>query len=54
MSGGCSQFIDLGPEYNLPAEANDEAKVLAEDFKNQGNEAMKNLNYNEALTHYNQ
>jgi small glutamine-rich tetratricopeptide repeat-containing protein alpha len=44
--------VDLGGAYELPPEASEEAKAKAEDAKNLGNEAMKELSFPEALVHY--
>lgn len=45
--------MTTGPAYEKPAEASDADKTAADDLKNKGNDAMKNLDYNAALDHYN-
>jgi len=42
----------LGAAYDSPPEASEENKVRAEELKHLGNDAMKNLSFSEALTHY--
>jgi small glutamine-rich tetratricopeptide repeat-containing protein alpha len=46
------QVVDLGPAYEAPKEASEGDRAKAEDFKNLGNDAMKNMSFTEALAHY--
>lgn len=45
--------MNTGPEYVKPAEASEADKLAADELKNKGNDAMKNLTFTEALDHYN-